>query len=103
MREITKDYEYEWLARKAVANHANKFINANKLIDKTDEQLKLNPLDLIFTQYSKTLQNYRATIITSRPDGMYYEFTWDRCNNVGFLEVYKKWDEITVSAEEWDS
>jgi hypothetical protein len=29
-------------------------------------------------------------------DGMYYEFTWNGDKNEGYLDAYKKWENVTI-------
>ena len=44
----------------------------------------------------KILQNNKAMLSTTVPDGMYYEFTWDGDKQEGYLDAYKKWKNVVV-------
>ena len=49
---------------------------ANKHIDKTDNvQITLD--DVYIVWFCKTLQNWKALLSTTLPDGMYYEVTYN--------------------------
>lgn len=47
----------------------------------------------VFVVWScKTLQNYKALISTTLPDGMYYECTYNGDKNEMYLDAYKKFE-----------
>jgi hypothetical protein len=46
--------------------------------------------------FSKTLQNWKALLSTTLPDGMYYEVTYDGDRKRAYLDAYKKFDNIAV-------
>ena len=47
----------------------------------------------VFVVWScKTLQNYKALISTTLPDGMYFECTYNGDKNEMYLDAYKKFE-----------
>lgn len=47
----------------------------------------------VFVVWScKTLQNYKALISTTLPDGMYYECTYNGDKNEMYFDAYKKFE-----------
>jgi hypothetical protein len=32
-------------------------------------------------------------------DGMYYEFTWNGDKNEGYLDAYKKWENVVIKGK----
>lgn len=77
-------------ATQAVINYFNSHS------DVTDKNNKIIDDDVYVVWLSKTLQNNKAMLSTTIPDGMYYEFTWNGDKNEGYLDVYKKWENITI-------
>ena len=47
--------------------------------------------------FAKTLQNWKALVSTTVSDGMYYEITHNGDKNETYVDVYKKWENFTVS------
>ncbi len=50
--------------------------------------------------WSKTLQNWKALVSTTLPDGMYYEVTHNGDAGETYLDAYKKFDNVVVQARE---
>lgn len=49
--------------------------------------------DNVYVVWScKTLQNNKALLSTTVPDGMYYECTYNGDKKELYLDVYKKWE-----------
>ena len=48
----------------------------------------------------KTLQNNKALVSTSLPDGMYYEITNNGDVHEIYMDVYKKWNNIVYKEEQ---
>jgi hypothetical protein len=46
--------------------------------------------------FSKTLQNWKALVSTTLPDGMYYEVTYDGERKRAYLDAYKKFVNVAV-------
>ena len=63
----------------------------NSRSDKTDNVLIAD--DDIFVVWScKTLQNNKALLSTTVPDGMYYEITYNGDKRECYFDAYKKWE-----------
>lgn len=58
-------------------------------LDKSEETPEFD----VFVVWScKTLQNCKALISTTLPDGMYYECTYNGDKNEMYLDAYKKFE-----------
>ncbi|MFR2774769.1 MAG: DUF6275 family protein [Anaerostipes sp.] len=66
------------------------YVNQNR--DKTDNLPILTVDDIFTVWYCKTLQNKKALMSTSIPDGMYYEFTYNGDKSELYFDAYKKWE-----------
>ena len=76
---------YQQTAKEIVLNYANKHI------DKTDNvQIALD--DVYIVWFCKTLQNWKALVSTTLPDGMYYEVTYNGDKKEIYLDAYKKFE-----------
>ena len=76
---------YQKTAKEIVLDYANKHI------DKTDNvQITLN--DVYIVWFCKTLQNWKALLSTTLPDGMYYEVTYNGDKKEVYLDAYKKFE-----------
>ena len=76
---------YQKIAKEVVLNYANKHI------DKTDNvQSTLD--DVYIVWFCKTLQNWKALMSTTLPDGMYYEVTYNGDKKEIYLDAYKKFE-----------
>ena len=64
-------------------------------IDKTDN-IKFTLDDVYVVWFCKTLQNWKALISTTLPDGIYYEVTHNGDTNETYVDIYKKWENFTV-------
>lgn len=82
------------LAVNAVVNYFN------SQADSTDKNNKITHEDVFIVWLCKTLQNNKALLSTTVPDGMYYEFTWNGDKNEGYLDAYKKWKNVVVTMGE---
>lgn len=76
---------YQQTAKEIVLNYVNKHI------DKTDNvQIALDNVYIVW--FCKTLQNWKALVSTTLPDGMYYEVTYNGDKKEVYLDVYKKFE-----------
>lgn len=76
---------YQKIAKEVVLNYTNKHI------DKTDNvQITLD--DVYIVWFCKTLQNWKALLSTTLPDGMYYEVTYNGDKKEVYLDAYKKFE-----------
>ena len=71
------------LCKKTVAEYANEHM------DKTDGQ-KISEENVFIVWMCKTLQNSKALVSTTLPDGMYYELTYNGDKKELYLDAYKK-------------
>lgn len=64
----------------------------NSRADKTDKNGSITTDDVFVVWYCKTLQNHKALLSTTVPDGMYYEVTFNGDKSEAYLDAYKKWE-----------
>ena len=77
--------DYQKIAKKIVLDYANEHI------DKTDNvQITLDNVFIVW--FCKTLQNWKALVSTTLPDGMYYEVTYNGDKKEAYLDAYKKFE-----------
>lgn len=80
------------LCKKAAAEYSNEHL------DRSDGK-KITEDDVFIVWMCKTLGNNKAMLSTTVSDGMYYEFTWNGAKNEGYLDAYKKWENVVVTAD----
>ena len=68
----------------------------NDHVDVTDNK-KITIDEAFVVWFAKTLQNWKALVSTTVSDGMYYEITHNGDKNETYVDVYKKWENFTVS------
>ena len=68
----------------------------NSQADSTDKNGRITADEVYVVWIVKALQNNKALLSTTVPDGMYYEFTWNGDKNEGYLDAYKKWKNVLV-------
>lgn len=69
---------------------------ANARLDKTDGK-HITVDDVFIVWLCKTLQNNKALVSTTLPDGMYYELTYNGDKNECYFDAYKKFDNFGFS------
>lgn len=67
----------------------------NSHVDVTDN-ISITTDDVYVVWFCKTLQNWKALLSTNISDGMYYEITHNGDTEQTYVDVYKKWDNLTV-------
>ena len=67
----------------------------NQHAEKTDHK-KITEDDVFIVWACKILQNNKALVSTTVPDGMYYEVTYDGDKQQAYVDVYKKWQNYSV-------
>lgn len=61
------------------------------------ESIKLE--DVYIVWFCKTLQNWKALAGTHHGDGMYYEITFDGDKECAYVDAYKKWQNVSMTAD----
>lgn len=78
------------IAKKIVLDYANEHI------DKTDNvQIAMDNVFIVWS--CKTLQNWKALVSTTIPDGMYYEVTYNGDKKEVYLDAYKKFENRKIT------
>lgn len=77
-------------AKKLVFDH----VKAN--LEKTDTHVTFGPDEVYVVWFSKTLQNWKALLSTTLPDGMYYEVTYNGDKQEAYIDAYKKFQNVCV-------
>jgi hypothetical protein len=67
-------------------------------LDITDN-VKFTIEDVYIVWSCKILQNWKALLSTTLPDGMYYECTYNGDKKEMYLDAYKKFDNKTIKDE----
>jgi hypothetical protein len=65
-------------------------------LEKTDTHVRFGMSDVYVVWFCKTLQNWKALVSTTLPDGMYYEVTYDGDRRRTYIDAYKKFENVTV-------
>lgn len=72
-------------------------LEVNKyVLDHLDKSEPIPEYDVYVVWSCKTLQNYKALISTTLPDGMYYECTYNGDKNEMYFDAYKKFENFVV-------
>lgn len=69
-------------------------------LEKTDTHVTFAADEVYVVWFSKTLQNWKAMVSTTLPDGMYYEVTYNGDKRETYLDAYKKFDNVVIPDEE---
>lgn len=78
------------IAKKIVLDYANEHI------DKADNvQIAMDNVFIVW--FCKTLQNWKALVSTTIPDGMYYEVTYNGDKKEVYLDAYKKFENRKIT------
>lgn len=86
--EITERLPFQIQARMLVFDYCV------KKLDKTDIHTTFSMDEVYVVWFCKTLQNWKALLSTTLPDGMYYEVTFDGDKQQAYLDAYKKFDNV---------
>lgn len=78
-----KNNEFEKLCIKTIVDYFNERVDKNDNFTLKDE-------DIFIVWSCKTLQNNKALVSTTVPDGMYYELTYNGDKKELYLDAYKK-------------
>lgn len=66
------------------------------VLDRVEKTDPTPVFDVYIVWFCKTLQNWKSLISTTLPDGMYYEVTHNGDKNETYIDVYKKFDNVTI-------
>jgi len=72
------------------------FDYAKSRLEKTDTHVTFSADDVYVVWFAKTLQNWKALVSTTLPDGMYYEVTYNGDKLETYIDAYKKFENIVV-------
>lgn len=72
-------------AKQAVIDYFNSRVDTTNNVTITSD-------DVYVVWFCKTLQNWKALLSTTVPDGMYYELTYNGDKKELYLDAYKKWE-----------
>lgn len=66
-------------------------------LEKTDTHVTFAEDEVYVVWFAKTLQNWKALVSTTLPDGMYYEVTYNGGKAETYIDAYKKFDNVLVA------
>lgn len=69
----------------------------NSHADATDKHA-ITEQDVFVVWSCKTLQNNKALLSTTVPDGMYYEITYNGDKQEAYVDAYKKWENFVIKS-----
>jgi len=84
------DNKFIQLCKDVVAKYVNEHL------DKSDGTPYY---EVYLVWYCKTLQNWKALVSTTLPDGMYYELTLNGDKQELYLDAYKKFENKCIKLE----
>lgn len=86
LEALTRQERAVWLVYDYVKNR----------LEKTDTHVTFERDDVYLVWFSKTLQNWKALVSTTLPDGMYYEVTYNGDAGETYIDAYKKFENVVV-------
>jgi len=93
-------------ARGEEREFADQFLNKAKQLVLTyisHRGVDLSMNEVYIPWFSKTLQNWKATVSTIYSDGIYFEVTYNGDKKESYIDVYLKNDNLSVTDEEFDA
>jgi Family of unknown function (DUF6275) len=72
------------------------FQYVKSVLEKTDTHITFSIDEVYVVWFAKTLQNWKALLSTTLPDGMYYEVTHNGDNGETYVDAYKKFHNFCV-------
>lgn len=89
--------DFERICKKAVVDYFN------TQADSTDKNGKITEEQVYVVWLVRALQNNKALLSTTVPDGMYYECTYNGDRHEMYLDAYKKWKNVVVKVDEHEA
>lgn len=86
--------KFTQIVRELIANYTNEHS------DSSDKLPPLKPSDVYIVWMCKTLQNTKALASTPRPDGMYYEITYNGDKDELYFDAYKKFENRCIRGKQ---
>jgi len=80
-------------AKKAVVDKQNSGLDP-------EDEFFITVNDVYIVWFVKALQNWKALVSTNKPNGLYYEITYDGNVNQAYLDVYAKVSNTVISYED---
>lgn len=87
-------YKFEVISKNIIIDYFNKH---SEITDK----VKIGIENVYIVWMCKTLQNTKALLSTTVPDGLYYEVTYNGDKDEIYLDVYKKWENKVIENTEF--
>lgn len=72
------------------------YLYVKEHLEKTDRHFTFSRDEVYVVWFSKTLQNWKALLSTTLPDGMYYEVTHNGDLEEIYLDAYKKFHNVII-------
>jgi hypothetical protein len=94
---VSPNLHESWTQQESAKFHVRMWLKAN-LENKIYKNLKAH--DIIIVWFSRTLQNWKALVITSLPDGLYFEVTYNGDKKETYLDIYKKLGNLVIPDDE---
>ncbi len=82
--------EYLRKARRAVTKYVREHL------DSTDEHVNFGYGGTFVVWFCKVLENWKAMVSTTLPDGMYYEVTYSGNKKETYVDAYKKFQNVVI-------
>ena len=84
--------EFIPLAKQTVLDYVRAHLNVT-------DNVNVSINDIYVVWFCKTLQNWKALISTTLPDGMYYEVTYNGDKKEIYLDAYKKFENKHIKVQ----
>lgn len=91
-----ESYEFEKICKNAIIEY---YKENGEITDNVE--LKIQDVYVVWS--CKTLQNNKALLSTTLYDGMYFECTYNGDKKEIYLDAYKKWKNICIPKDQFDS
>lgn len=72
------------------------FTYVKEHLEKTDTHVTFARDEVYLVWFSKVLQNWKALVSTTLPDGMYYEVTHNGDAGETYIDAYKKFQNVVI-------